>query len=217
MKKNKFVYIIIVMFGLFLLDCSSNDKKNVIEKEIKLDSNLKLDTITFGGGCFWCVEAVFLELDGVLKVTSGYEGGKNANPTYEEVCSGNSGHAEVCQIIYDESKLQFKELLDAFFSAHDPTTLNMQGNDKGTQYRSVIFYNSDLQKQESEDFITALNNAGVFNNKIVTEVTRTTTFYKAENYHQNYYAQNSNQPYCSFVINPKLDKFRKKFKEKLKK
>ncbi len=182
-----------------------------------MDENAKLDTITFGGGCFWCVEAVFLELDGVLKVTSGYEGGNIDKPSYEQVCSGNTGHAEVCQIIYDENKLQFKELLDAFFSAHDPTTLNRQGNDKGTQYRSVIFYNNDIQKKESEEFIDELNKAGVFGSKIVTEVTKNMTFFPAENYHHNYYAQNSNQPYCSFVINPKLDKFRKKFKEKLKK
>lgn len=217
MKPIRIILIIVLLFGFYLSDCSGNEKKKIQIKELKLNGNEKLDTITFGGGCFWCVEAVFLELDGVLKVTSGYEGGKKINPSYEDVCSGSTGHAEVCQIIYDESKLQFKELLDAFFSAHDPTTLNQQGNDKGTQYRSIIFYNSDLQKKESEDFIDELNKAGVFSSKIVTEITRTQTFYPAENYHQNYYAQNSNQPYCSFIINPKLDKFRKKFKEKLKK
>lgn len=171
---------------------------------------------TFGGGCFWCIEAVFDELQGVKKVESGYSGGKIANPTYREVCSGLTGHAEVVRVFYDSSVISFRELLAVFFSVHDPTTLNRQGADVGTQYRSVIFYHNDTQKQEAEKFIKNLEAEGVFNSPIVTEISPAEAFYVAEDYHQDYYENNPNQPYCRVVVNPKMKKFRDKFSDKLK-
>ncbi|QJW92017.1 peptide-methionine (S)-S-oxide reductase MsrA [Spirosoma taeanense] len=171
---------------------------------------------TFGTGCFWCTEAVFESLDGVIKSVSGYEGGRNPNPTYKEVCSGTTGHAECVEITYDPSVITYQELLEAFFRSHDPTTLNRQGADVGTQYRSVIFYHNDEQKQLAETAKDELNKAGAYPNPIVTEISPAETFYEAEAYHQDYFAKNPNQGYCAFVIAPKLDKFRKVFKEKLK-
>ncbi len=176
----------------------------------------KLDTATFGAGCFWCVEAVFQRLKGVQSVASGYSGGQTDNPTYREVCSGTTGHAEVCQIMYDPQVITFTDLLQAFFSSHDPTTMNRQGNDVGTQYRSAIFYHSEEQKTLAEKAKKELNDAKAFENPIVTEIAPFTKFYKAEDYHQNYYNENGEQPYCAFVIRPKLEKFKKVFKEKLK-
>lgn len=176
-----------------------------------------LDTITFGSGCFWCVEAVFQQLDGVISVTSGYSGGDVTNPTYKQVCDGTTGHAEVCQIIYDPQKISFKDLLEVFWFTHDPTTLNRQGNDVGTQYRSAIFYHSDQQKQLAEEYKKKLDESGAFKSPIVTEITPFGKFYAAENYHQDYYNLNGSQPYCNFVIKPKVEKFRKVFGEKLKK
>ena len=177
----------------------------------------KLDTATFGAGCFWCTEAQFQQLDGVVKVESGYSGGHVANPTYHDVCTGNTGHAEVCNVYYDASKISFDELLAAFWTCHDPTTLNRQGNDAGTQYRSVIFYHNAEQKAKSEEYKAKLNKEKAFGNPVVTEISPFTLFYKAEDYHQDYYNENGSQPYCSFVIQPKLDKFKKVFKDKLKK
>ncbi len=171
---------------------------------------------TFGGGCFWCTEAVFQNVDGVETVVSGYMGGKTEHPTYKEVCSGSSWHAEIIQITFDESKVSFSELLLVFFKTHNPTTLNRQGNDVGTQYRSVVFYESDNQKQETEQMIAKLTAENVFDKPIVTEISPIAQFYKAEDYHQNYFNQNKNQPYCSFVIQPKLDKFSSDFKDKIK-
>jgi peptide-methionine (S)-S-oxide reductase len=179
-------------------------------------SGIKTDTATFGNGCFWCTEAIFQQLDGVLKVTSGYTGGHLRNPTYEQVSDGNTGHAEVIQLIYDPAKITFDELLEVFWETHDPTTLNRQGNDVGTQYRSAVFYHNDEQKQKAEKYKAALDKSGAFENKIVTEVTPASQFYVAENYHQNYYNQNGSQPYCAFVIRPKMEKFQKVFKDKLK-
>lgn len=176
----------------------------------------KLDTATFGAGCFWCVEAVFQRLKGVQSVTSGYSGGTLENPTYKQVCTGTTGHAEVCQIVFDPQQIGYIDLLQAFFSSHDPTTLNRQGADEGTQYRSAIFYHSDQQRAEAEKTKKELNAAGAFDNPIVTEIAPFTKFYKAEDYHQNYFNENGSQPYCSFVIRPKLEKFKKVFKEKLK-
>lgn len=176
-----------------------------------------LDTATFGAGCFWCVEAVFQQLDGVISVTSGYSGGDVANPTYKQVCDGTTGHAEVCQIAYDPQRISFKDLLEVFWSTHDPTTLNRQGNDVGTQYRSAIFYHSDQQKQVAQEYKKKLDESGAFKSPIVTEITPFSTFYAAENYHQDYYNLNGSQPYCNFVIKPKVEKFRKVFGEKLKK
>jgi peptide-methionine (S)-S-oxide reductase len=176
----------------------------------------KRDTATLGAGCFWCVEAVFQQLEGVDTVISGYCGGNVPNPTYREVCYGKTGHAEVCRIIYDPAKLSYNDLLQAFFMSHDPTTLNQQGNDVGTQYRSVIFYHNDSQKAEAERTIAALTQAKTFDRTIVTEVAPLQTFYVAEDYHQNYFNQNGEEGYCRIVIKPKVEKFRKVFVEKLK-
>jgi peptide-methionine (S)-S-oxide reductase len=185
-------------------------------KEESIPAGVQTDTATFGTGCFWCTEAVFQELKGVLKVTSGYSGGTVKNPSYEEVCSGETGHAECLQIIYDPKVISFDELLEVFWEAHDPTTLNRQGNDVGTQYRSVIFYHNENQKKKAEEYKLKLDKSGAYNNPIVTEITSFTQFYAAENYHQDYYRLHGNQPYCSFVIRPKVEKFEKVFKNKLK-
>ena len=171
---------------------------------------------TFGAGCFWCVEAVFQNLEGVSKVESGYTGGKIADPTYREVCSGLTGHAEVAQITYNPQVISFTELLEVFFLTHDPTTLNRQGADVGTQYRSAIFYHSEEQKKISEEFKAKLNESGAFSDPIVTEITELGDYYVAEDYHQNYYNENKNQPYCTYVIRPKVDKVKKVFADKLK-
>lgn len=171
---------------------------------------------TFGGGCFWCTEAVFLELKGVNKVVSGYSGGFVDNPTYREVCTGATGHAEVIHIDYNPKEIDFADLLEVFFKTHDPTTLNRQGADEGTQYRSVVFFHSKQQQETTEQVIKELDASGAFDNPIVTEVAEFEKLYPAEDYHQNYYNQNVAQPYCRAVIQPKLDKFRKVFEDKLK-
>lgn len=176
-----------------------------------------LETITLGGGCYWCVEAVYDNLKGVQSVVSGYAGGKTKNPSYEEVCSGTTGHAEVVQITYDKTKTNLDEIFKVFFTVHDPTTLNRQGADVGTQYRSVIFYKNEQEKKESLAIINAIKNAQVYENPIVTTIEPLTQFYKAEDYHQNYYENNKNQPYCKMVIQPKIEKFEKIFKNRLKK
>jgi peptide-methionine (S)-S-oxide reductase len=176
----------------------------------------KTDTATLGAGCFWCVEAIYQQLEGVLSVTSGYSGGTVENPTYEEVCSGKTGNAEVAQIVFDPKKVSFDEILEVFWSAHDPTTLNRQGFDRGTQYRSVIFYHSAEQKTIADNYKKKLDASGIYDNSIVTEIVPFKKFFKAEDYHQNYYNQNSNKPYCEYVIQPKLDKFKKLFKSRLK-
>jgi len=189
---------------------------NEYEKEYFMSNDTNLNTATFGAGCFWCVEAVFERLKGVHSVISGYSGGSDENPTYEEVYGGNTGHAEVCQIIYDPDIISYKELLEVFWSTHDPTTLNRQGADVGTQYRSAIFYHNDEQKELAEKYKSELNNGDIFDNPIVTEISSFETFYKAEVYHQEYYDNNKQQPYCRFVITPKLEKFKKIFAGKLK-
>ena len=175
-----------------------------------------LDTATFAAGCFWCTEAQFQQLRGVKKVVSGFCGGTVANPSYKQVCTGTTGHAEACNIIYDPSKISYDELLEAFFVAHDPTQLNRQGNDVGTQYRSAVFYHNNAQKAKAEYYIKKLNTEKVYPHPIVTEVTAYVIFYKAEDYHQDYYNQNGSQPYCQRVIQPELEKFKKVFKDKLK-
>lgn len=174
-------------------------------------------TATFGSGCFWCTEAVFLDVKGVNEVASGYMGGKIKNPTYEAVCAGTTGHAEVIQLKYDANQVSYEDLLEIFWNTHDPTTLNRQGADVGSQYRSVVFYHSDEQKTTAETYKKQLAASGVFKNSIVTEITAASEFYKAENYHQNYYSLNTNQGYCQYVIRPKVEKFRKQFATKLKK
>lgn len=175
-----------------------------------------MDIATFGNGCFWCTEAVFQDLKGVSKAASGYMGGETLDPTYKEVCSGTTGHAEVLQITYDPEVISFTELLEVFWKTHDPTTLNRQGNDVGTQYRSVVFYHNDEQKTLAEKYKTKLNDSGAFGDPIVTEITVADKFYVAEDYHQNYFNLNGSQPYCNFVIQPKVEKFREAFKDKLK-
>ena len=175
------------------------------------------DTATFGAGCFWCVEAQFQLLEGVISVQSGFSGGSMKNPSYEDVCSGQTGHAEVCHIVYDPAVISYDEMLAAFWKTHDPTQLNRQGSDKGTQYRSVILYHNENQKMLAEKYKKELNASGAWDKPIVTEISPFTIFYKAENYHQNYYNQNGSQGYCQYVIQPKVDKFKEVFKGKLKK
>jgi peptide-methionine (S)-S-oxide reductase len=177
----------------------------------------EIETATFASGCFWCTEAVFLNVQGVKEVVSGYIGGQVKNPTYKEVCSGLTGHAEAIQLTFDPSIITYKELLEIFWQTHDPTTLNRQGADVGTQYRSAIFYHTDEQKKQAEFYKKELDASGAFAKPIVTEITAASVFYKAEDYHQNYYNLNGTAPYCSYVIAPKLEKFKKAFKHKLKK
>jgi peptide-methionine (S)-S-oxide reductase len=187
--------------------------KNNMTNEV---NNNELDTALFGAGCFWCVEAMFQRLDGVVKVESGYAGGHMVSPTYKDVCTGTTGHAEVCRITFDPKKVSYETLLSIFWQTHDPTTLNRQGNDVGTQYRSAIFYYNDIQMQLAEKYKSELNASGAFSNSIVTEITAINNYYSAEDYHQNYYNQNSEQSYCQFVIAPKVEKLEKVFKDKLK-
>ncbi len=174
-------------------------------------------TITLGSGCFWCTEAVYQRLEGVVKVTSGYSGGHVDNPTYEQVCDKTTGHAEVCQIVYDTTKISLDDILSVFWKTHDPTTPNQQGNDVGPQYRSAVFYHTEYQKELALKYIKELDASKAWDKPIVTEVTAFSKFYSAESYHQNYYNNNTNQGYCRYVIGPKLEKFEKVFKDKLKK
>jgi len=175
-----------------------------------------IETATFGSGCFWCTEAIFERLKGVRSVVSGYSGGTVRNPTYKEVCTGKTGHAEVAQIEFDPKEITYDGLLEVFWKTHDPTTLSRQGTDVGTQYRSVIFYHNDEQREKAKYYRRELEKAGIYKDPIVTEIVPFQEFFRAEDYHQNYYAQNPNQSYCSFVITPKVEKFEKIFKEKLK-
>jgi len=207
MKK---LVLIIIAIGLFSF-------MNINGKEHIKNQMKNQEFATFGGGCFWCTEAIFNELEGVIKVESGYSGGETDFPTYKDICTGTTGHAEVIHITFNPEKVHFSELLDVFFATHNPTTLNRQGADVGTQYRSVVFYHNKTQKVETEKFIQTLELGNIFDDRIVTEITDFDTFYIAEDYHQNYFNNNKNQGYCNAVINPKLIKFRKQFKEKLKK
>ena len=196
-----------------LYSCAQKNNNNMA-----IDSFKKgLDTVTLGAGCFWCVEAIFQNIKGVEAVFSGYSGGTGENPTYKQVCTGTTGHAEVCQILYDPSLIRFEDILEVFFKTHDPTTLNRQGDDMGTQYRSVIFYHSENQKNIAESIKKNLNENGAWENPVVTEIIPFKNFYKAENYHQDYFSLNGTQPYCRLVIQPKIEKFKKVFGDKLKK
>lgn len=209
---------IALLLGLFLAGTSCGQKNKQSTAAMSNETTQAgLQVATFGSGCFWCTEAIFQNVQGVKKVESGYSGGKVKNPTYKEICSGLTGHAEVVQLTYDPVVISFDELLEIFWKTHDPTTLNRQGADEGTQYRSVIFYHNEEQKQLAETYKKKLDQAGAFDQPIVTEISPFTTFYKAEDYHQNYYNLNGNAPYCSFVIQPKLEKFKKAFQHKLKK
>ncbi|WP_426095685.1 peptide-methionine (S)-S-oxide reductase MsrA [Flavobacterium sp. DSR2-3-3] len=199
------------LFLLFILATSSLFAQSQTPKQ----SNL--ETITLAGGCYWCVEAVYENLIGVQSAISGYAGGKNANPTYEDVSTGKSGYAEVVKITYDKNVTNLDEIFKVFFTVHDPTTLNRQGADVGTQYRSAIFYKNEAQKKSAQKIINAMKKAKIYDIPIVTTVEPLNKFYKAEDYHQNYYANNKNQPYCQMVIQPKMEKFEKLFKSRLKK
>jgi len=203
------------LVGIILSACAQPKSKNENNMKTQSPNNSELDTATFGAGCFWCVEAIYLQVKGVVAVNSGYSGGIVKNPTYKEVCTGNTGHAEVTQIIFNPKQVSFDQLLEVFWKVHNPTTLNRQGEDVGTQYRSVIFYHTENQKIAAEKYKKELDASGAWENPIVTEISPLTVFYKAEDYHQNYYNQNGEQPYCKFVIRPKLDKFEKVFKESL--
>jgi peptide-methionine (S)-S-oxide reductase len=182
-----------------------------------MEMNQELETATFAGGCFWCTEAVFLAIEGVKSVRSGYIGGLTQNPTYKEICNGDTGHAEAIEIIFDPNIISFGELLELFFATHDPTTLNRQGNDIGTQYRSEIFYHNENQKQLSLEYISILNRENTFGKPIVTQVSLAPIFYPAETYHSNYYNLNKTQSYCNYVITPKMEKLKKVYSDKLKK
>lgn len=200
-----------------LIGCSARTQTNKLSAAI-INMNEKVDTATFATGCFWCTEALFEELKGVLKVTSGYSNGHVVNPTYKQVCTGETGHAECVQVQYEPDKISYDDLLEVFFQVHDPTSLNRQGADEGTQYRSAIFYHNDEQKEKAAYYKRELDKSGSFPKPIVTEIAAAQTFYPAEDYHQEYYALNKNSnPYCSVVIRPKLEKFKKVFADKLKK
>ena len=216
--KNILVFVVISTATLF--GCQDKLEKPQLEKNNnkgELMDTTGLQKATFGSGCFWCTEAIFENLKGVHSVVSGYAGGQVQNPSYEEVCNGKTGHAEVTQITYDSSVISFDELLEVFWKTHDPTTLNRQGNDVGPQYRSVIFYHNDEQKKLAEKYKAELDKSGAWDKPIVTEISPLNNYFPAENYHQDYYNNNPNQGYCAFVIAPKLEKFKKVFKDKLKK
>lgn len=207
----------IIFIALVLMSCDvQHNTKLQAMNQSQNGKPAALDTATFGGGCFWCVEAVFQRIKGVYSIESGYSGGQVKNPTYEQVCTGTTGHAEVAQIAYDPKVVSYEDLLDVFWRTHDPTTLNRQGNDVGTQYRSVIFYHSAEQQRIAEKSKKEAGALGLWKDPIVTEISPLTIFYKAEDYHQNYYNTHSSQPYCTFVIGPKIQKLNKLFKDKLK-
>lgn len=194
-----------------MMSCNGQKKETIAKTNSKKMNKENLQQITFGGGCFWCVESCFNMLKGVDSAISGYSGGDTKNPTYEEVSTGNTGHAEVVQISYDPKIISYEQLLDVFFFLHDPTQLNRQGNDVGTQYRSVIYYQNDTEKQKAEEAITKIDQSKKYQNKVVTELTKFEKFWPAEAYHQGYYNANPNQPYCSAVVGPKIQKFKKHF------
>ena len=200
---------------LYLFICFSACAQNNTNTKPNKINMTNIETITLGSGCFWCTEAFFQRLKGVVKVTSGYSGGFVDNPTYEQVCDKNTGHAEVCQVLFDTTKISLDEILSVFWKTHDPTTLNQQGNDIGPQYRSVVFFHNKHQSDLALKYINELNTAKAWPNPIVTTVEAFKKFYAAENYHQNYYNNNKNQGYCRYVIGPKLEKFEKVFADKL--
>ncbi|MBL0358797.1 MAG: peptide-methionine (S)-S-oxide reductase MsrA [Chitinophagaceae bacterium] len=202
-----------------LISCAEPGNKTVKIKSMEnnIQPGQKTDTATFGTGCFWCTEAIFQQVEGVIKVSSGYSGGYSENPTYKEVCTGTTGHAECLNIVYDPAKVSFDELLEMFWQVHDPTTLNRQGADVGTQYRSVVFFHNEEQKANVEKYKAELDKSGAWDNPVVTTLEPFTKFYAAEDYHQNYYNDNKGEGYCQFVIRPKVEKFEKVFKSKLKK
>ena len=207
-----------VLTASIFIGCNLQSNNNAQTKqEVQMIDKTKYQVATFGEGCFWCTEAIFQRLNGVVKVESGYSGGTVPNPTYDAVCTGKTGHAEATQIFFDPKIISFKELLEVFWKTHDPTTLNRQGADVGTQYRSVIFYHNEEQKKLAEKYKQKLDSEKIWKDPIVTEINPFKNFYKAEDYHQDYYNRHGNQPYCTFVITPKIEKFENVFKDKLKK
>lgn len=212
MKTGAFLTFIVLLTGVSCAQEKNPENPNTMSTT----PTEKTELATFGNGCFWCTEAIFQQLKGVSKVVSGYAGGKVKKPTYKEVCSGLTGHAEVIQITYDPTLISYTDLLEVFWQTHDPTTLNRQGADVGTQYRSVVFFHSEDQKKLAEIYKKKLNESGAFDNPVVTEISPLSEYYPAEDYHQNYFNLNGDAPYCSFVIQPKIEKFKKVFKSKLK-
>lgn len=216
---NSIVPSSLLSFCMTIVSCVAKDTpqqgSGATPTLLEKDSN-GLEIATFAGGCFWCTEAIFLEIKGVKKVVSGYIGGTTLNPTYKEICTGTTGHAEAIQITFDPMEVAFEDLLEVFFGTHDPTTLNRQGADVGTQYRSAIFYHSEVQMNKAQNYITLLSKEKLYDREIVTKVTPATKFYAAEDYHQNYYNQNASQGYCQMVIAPKLEKLRQYYSSKLK-
>jgi len=209
-------YLISLIFLFSNCSFTSKTEPKITNKQIiNKQMSEKTDTAIFGAGCFWCVEAIFQRLKGVESIESGYTGGTVENPTYKQVCTGETGHAEVAKIVFNPDVISYNDLLEVFWTTHDPTTLNQQGADIGTQYRSAVFYLNDEQKMQAEKSKSEIATQ-IWDGTIVTEITPLKKYYKAEDYHQNYFNQNSDQSYCRFVINPKLEKFRKKFKDKIK-
>ena len=211
--------LVAIVLAFSTMACQSKDKKEMTELPSSTETlNQKnLETATFAGGCFWCTEAVFLEIEGVKSVMPGYIGGQTENPTYEEISTGRTGHAEAIEIIFDPKMVSYGELLEIFFATHDPTTLNRQGADVGTQYRSEVFYHNEEQKKITEDYIALMNLENTFGKPLVTAISKAPKFYVAEDYHKNYYSRNTSQSYCSYVITPKINKLKEKFADKLKK
>ncbi len=206
--------ILIILTGFILVSCNDY-KAEKVNKKTQVNY-LEMDTITLGAGCFWCVEAIFEDIKGVESVVSGYSNGNIKNPSYKEVCTGRTGHAEVCQVVYDPEEVSLAKILEVFWQVHDPTTLNRQGGDVGTQYRSGIYFHTDNQKEIALSILNKLNTDKVFDNPIVTEIEAIKSFYPAEDYHQDYFSNNGDQPYCRAVISPKLEKFKKSFADILK-
>jgi peptide-methionine (S)-S-oxide reductase len=209
----------LLSFCMTFVSCIAKESPQQVSKESSIlieNDNKDMEIATFAGGCFWCTEAIFLEIKGVKKVVSGYIGGTTLNPTYSEICTGTTGHAEAIQITFDPSEVGFEDLLEVFFGTHDPTTLNRQGADVGTQYRSAIFYHSEDQMEKAQNYITLIAKEKLYDREIVTKVSPATKFYAAEDYHQNYYNQNASQGYCQMVIAPKLEKLRQYYSSKLK-
>jgi peptide-methionine (S)-S-oxide reductase len=206
--RARFSLLIIFLFIIFV---HNSNAQTMLAKQ----NEVKMDTATFGAGCFWCVEAIFSRVRGVLEVQSGFSGGSIKNPSYKEVCTGKTGHAEVCQVVFDPQQVKYIELLEMFWKIHDPTTLNRQGNDIGTQYRSVIYYHDREQQKVATEMKKRLNEGNIWESPVVTEISAFEVFYPAEDYHSDYYDSNPNQPYCRFVITPKVEKFEKVFREYL--
>lgn len=222
MRKELNIFLTLVIICISFFACTGTESNTDMQTDSEKTQDIqgdpeKLDTITLGAGCFWCTEAIFQSLEGVYTVESGYCNGSVKNPSYKEVCTGRTGHAEVARITYDPEVIAFKELLEVFWQTHDPTTLNRQGADVGTQYRSGVYWHTEEQRDIAEKYKKRLDESGAFNDPIVTEIVKVDMYYPAENYHQNYFNENGDQAYCNFVIRPKMEKFKKAFGEKLKK